>query len=178
MLYVSSESPARIVYYRPRWNESHGIIIPQILLNVRSRVKRQSERYAQPCRGVLSLSGSRSRENPLQVLSLFARRSVSLSLSPVYTYNTERSPESGALGGALGGLGRFLPDRPRPARQFLSLTKCLPVLYFAVSSAPWKKLTDENFSPFSTLFLFSGKWVRCSFAGEQRPYTPISSPHL
>jgi hypothetical protein len=30
--------------------------------------------------------------------------------------------------------------------QFLSLTKCLPVLYFTVFSASGKKLTDENFS--------------------------------
>lgn len=68
----------------------------------------------------------------LLALSVFLRALHGIYLIP-------RSSESGALRGALRGLARSsLPCR------FLSLTKCLPVLYFTVSSASGKKLTDEN----------------------------------
>lgn len=46
---------------------------------------------------------------------------------------------------------RTWPSSSLPG-QFLSLTKCLAVLYFTVSSASGKKLTDENFSLFFIFF--------------------------
>lgn len=98
---------------------------------------------------VLSLSDSRSRENPLEALSSFC-----LSLRALHgIYLIPRSSESGALRGALRG---FIPSSL--PRRFLSLTKCLPVLYFTVSSALGKKLTDENL-----FFLVSGKWSDALF---------------
>lgn len=59
--------------------------------------------------------------------------------------------------------------------QFLSLTKCLPVLYFTVSSALGKKLTDENFSLILLfLFFFQVGDLMLFFCRTTCGYSPIS----
>jgi len=119
-----------------------NIIIPQILA-IASSNRNGNRNVAQ----YLAYSRFQARDSEkirsefLTHSSLFLSLSLSLSLclslsSLRYILNTKKL--------RVAHFEEHSEDSSLP-HQFLSLTKCLPVLYFTVLSVLEKKLTDENF---------------------------------